>query len=153
MSTPWFNDLFGGGRPQRRVLKGRVTTDGQGNLAFQPLAAEAHVISDEDSLDTIEPDFDAFLDCGCSVKTSRARYHCCEPGCPHVVCEQHIKYCAVCAKGTCPQCFYPYETAPGQEISLCLTHYRQLSRRQWWCRFAKAALRPLVTFEGRNSPK
>ena len=98
MSFPLFKDLFGGGKPYRRVLKGRVATDADGKLVFQPQEGQAHVISDEDSLDTIEPDFDAFLDCGCTVKTARTRFHCCEPGCPHVSCENHVRYCQVCAK-------------------------------------------------------
>jgi hypothetical protein len=68
VSFPWFKDLFGGGQPQRRVLKGRVLTDAHGNLVFQPTNGQAHSISEEDSLDTIEPEFDAFLDCGCGVR-------------------------------------------------------------------------------------
>jgi hypothetical protein len=96
---PSFKDLSGGGQPHRRVLKGRITTDAQGNLVFQPLKGEAHSISDENSLDMVEQEFDVFLDCGCSVKPNQPRYHCCEPGCRFIVCELHIKYCQVCAKG------------------------------------------------------
>ncbi len=153
MSTPWFSDIFGGGQPQRRILKGRVTTDSQGNFVFQPLTGQAHLISEEDSLDTIEPEFDAFLHCGCNVKPNQPRYHCCEPGCLHVVCERHIQYCQVCAKGTCPECSYPYELAPDRLISLCLTHYRDAQRRRRWRQLALTVLRPFIAIDDRQTIK
>ena len=153
MSDPWFKDWLGGGQPQRRVLKGRVTSDAQGNLVFQPLNGQAHLISAEDSLDTIEPEFDAFLDCGCGVMPNQLRYHCCEPTCPHVVCSQHIRYCHICAKGTCPQCSYPYEPGPGQTVSLCLIHYQEVRRRQWWHQVARTLIRPFVAFDDQDTPK
>src|SRR5262245_55011643 len=103
MSNP-FQDLFSGGEPQRRELKFRVATDAQGNVVLQPLSGQAHIISPENSLDTVNLDPDAFLDCGCSAAAGQTRYHCCEPGCAHVVCERHVKYCQVCAKGLCSQC-------------------------------------------------
>ena len=150
MSIP-FQDLFSGGKPHRRVLKGRVITDAQGHLVFQPLEGQAHIISGEDSLDTIEPQFDAFLNCGCSVKPNQPRFHCCEPGCTQVVCEQHVKYCHVCAKGLCAQCQNILTSAPGQRIDLCPVHYHEASRRQFWSRLAKAAVSPFIKFDDRNS--
>lgn len=153
MSTPFSNNSFGTGQPHRRILKGRVFTDAQGNEVFQPVEGEAHIISDENSLDAIPLDFDAFLDCGCSLKTSRTRYHCCEPGCPHVICEQHVKFCLVCSKGLCGQCHYYLETSPGQRIDLCQIHYREANRRRLWHRVAQIALSPFVTFDNRDPSK
>lgn len=150
MSNP-FQDLFSGGNPQRRELKFRVATDAQGNIELQPLAGQVHIISPENSLDTVNLDPDAFLDCGCSAKANQTHHHCCEPGCPHVVCERHVRYCAVCTKGLCGQCQHALEVAPNQRIDLCPAHYREGLRRQRWRRVAKAVLSPFVTFNGRNS--
>lgn len=151
MSTPFFPNVPGGGQPHRRVLKGRVTSDADGNAVFQPLHGQAHIISDEDSLDTFEPEFDAFLDCGCGVKENQPRYHCCERGCAHVVCERHVNYCH-CGKGLCPQCSYTFELTPGQPLALCLDHYHEARRRRMWQRVVKTALRPFVTFDDRETP-
>jgi len=151
--SPLFNDLFGGGKPHRRVLKGRVATDADGKLVFQPLEGQAHSISDDESLDTVEPEFDAFLNCGCSVKAARTRFHCCEFGCIHVVCESHVKYCQVCRKALCAQCHYQLEVTPGQRIDLCQIHYREASRHRMWRRVAKAVLSPFVTFNDHDSAK
>lgn len=153
MADPWNQNLFGGGQPQRRVLKGRVVKDAQGNLIFQPVSGQAHGISQEDSLDTIEPEFDAFLDCGCSVKPNQPRFHCCEPGCPHVVCEQHVRYCQVCTKGLCGQCQHFLLVNSGQRIDLCPAHYREARRKQFWRNLARTALRPFVDFNAPGESK
>jgi len=147
-----FQDLFAGGQPQRRDLKFRLTYDAQGRVVLQPLEGQVHIISPEDSLDTVHLAPDAFLDCGCSVKPNQPRYHCCEPGCPHVVCEQHIKYCH-CGKGLCPQCQYSFEVSPGQPMPMCQTHYRDAVRRQRWARVARVALSPFIAFDKPTSPK
>jgi len=147
MSYPFFDEVFGGGQPQRRVLKGRVTTDAQGNLVFQPLKGEAHVISAEHSLDTIEPEFDAFYDgCLCNVKTNAAGGHCGEPGCPCVVCERHLTHCSVCSKPLCLQHLHHLEIAPNQRIPVCPTHYQESKRKRFWKTVARTALRPFVKF-------
>ena len=147
-----FQDLFAGGDPQRRELKFRVTWDAQGHVVLQPLEGQVHIISPEDSLDTVSLEPDAFLDCGCGVKPNQPRYHCCEPGCPHVVCEQHIKYCP-CTKGLCPQCQYYFEASPGQPITMCRTHYGEAARRRWWSRVARVALSPFIAFDKPTPPK
>lgn len=154
MSTPWFDDIFGGGQPHRRVLKVRIAYDAQGNVVVHPLAGQAHVISDENSLDTIEPDFDAFYDgCFCNAKTNRAGAQCGEPDCARVVCEKHLAHCTVCSKPVCLQHLHHLEIAPNQRVPVCPTHYREAVRRRLWRRVAKAALSPFVTFDDQNSPK
>lgn len=152
MSNP-FQDLFAGGDPQRRVLKFRVARDVQGHVVLQPLEGQAHLISPDNSLDTINLDPDAFLDCGCSVRSNQPRYRCCEPGCAHVVCEQHVRYCQVCAKGLCGQCQNFLVMASGERIDLCPTHYAEARRRRWWRQLAQSALRPFVAVESKGTPK
>jgi hypothetical protein len=153
MSTS-FHDLFSGGQSQRRTFKFRVAWDDQGNMMLQPLEGQAHLISPDNSLDTIDLDPDAFFDgCNCNVKTNRAGAHCAEPGCSRVVCEKHLQYCAVCSKPLCLRCRYPIESAPGQQILLCHTHHREAVRRRFWRGLAKAALSPFVTFDQRDSTK
>jgi len=153
MSTPFSNNSFGSGQPHRRILKGRFYADAQGNEVFQPVEGEADIISKDKSLDKLLPHFDAFLDCGCSLDLNAPRFRCCEPGCPAVVCQQHIKYCQPCSKPICPQHSYFFEIAPGQQVPMCETHYREANRRRLWQRVAKITLSPFVTFDNRDSSK
>ena len=153
MADPWNQNPSGGGQPHRRVLKGRVVTDAQGNRIFRPVSGEAHGISPEDSLDTIESEFDQFLDCGCSAKPNQPRFHCCEPGCPHVVCDQHVRYCQVCMKGLCSQCQHFLMVTPSQRVDLCPTHYHEVRRKQFWQNLARTALRPFVDFNVEDKSK
>jgi len=154
MSNPFSKDLFGGGQPQRRVLKGRITTDAQGNLVFQPLKGEAHLISDENSLDTIEPEFDAFYDgCLCNVNTNPAGGHCGEPGCPCVVCVKHLAHCSICSKPLCLQHLHHLEIAPNQRVPVCPAHYREGRRRHLWQKVVRTALRPFVQFGDEGGSK
>ena len=153
MSTPFSNTSFGSGQPHRRILKGRFYIDAQGKEVFQPVEGEADIISDEKSLDKLLPQFDAFLDCGCSLNLNAPRFRCYEPGCPAVVCLQHIKYCQTCSKPICPQHCYVFEIAPGQQVPMCETHYREAKRRRLWQRVAKIAASPFVTFDNRDSSK
>ena len=154
MSNSLFNDLFGGGQPQRRVIKVRVATDAQGTLVLQPLEGQAHVISNENSLDTIELDIDAFLDgCLCSAKGKTAAAQCGEPGCRRVVCEKHLQHCACCSKPLCLQHLSYIVDEGGQRLVVCPVHYRELSRRRRWMRVAKTVLEPFVTFHKSDSSK
>jgi hypothetical protein len=147
MTNP-FQRVFEGGRPQRRVLRARVIHDRDGNPLFQPLEGQVHLISSDDSLDTVNLDVDAFFDCGCPVLGNQPGCQCCEPGCPHVVCRAHAQRCQVCLKGLCLQCDYPLEIAPGHLVHLCLSHHQELKRRRRWERLAKTLLRPFVEFDG-----
>jgi hypothetical protein len=153
MSAPWFQDMFGGGEPQRRVLKARLARDAQGKLVIQPLEGQAHVISADDSLDTVNLEVDAFFDCGCSIEGNRPGCHCCEPGCAHVVCTKHLARCQVCGKGLCPQCLHSLQAEPDGRIDLCQTHHRAAVRRRFWQRVARTALGPFVVFDDHQEPK
>jgi hypothetical protein len=154
MSTFFFKELFGGGQPQRRVIKVRVATDAQGAIVFQPLEGQAHVISDENSLDTVELDFDVYLDgCLCNAKGKTATVKCGEPGCGRVVCEKHAQLCVSCSKPLCLQHLHWFVHESAQRVPVCPVHYCELTRRHRWFRIARTMLQPFVTFDGPDSAK
>ncbi len=144
---PFNNSNSKSGRPIRRDVTLRETTDQNGDPITEAVERESFELSPEGSIDRVKIETDGFYHCGCNRKNPLGG-RCGEPDCNRVSCIGCFGRCEVgCQKPLCLEHSFYLIAEDGRRVRMCRECHEMILRQRMLKTVGKKLLSPFVEFK------